>query len=124
MDMATARLVDVAQLRVHARVFWFMLALIDGCNIAYCGIQGSYGNECRPPFTCTNRLDEAGVACRCPRALSNCRTCDWGIGGTVCTQCQSSRFLWMGACQRSCPSGTTAIIPSVTPGIGRTCVAS
>eukprot|EP00041_Stephanoeca_diplocostata_P015036 m.284199 g.284199 ORF g.284199 m.284199 type:complete len:1636 (+) comp19900_c0_seq2:154-5061(+) len=82
---------------------------------------GSYGNECRPPFTCTNRFDAAGAACRCPRTLSNCRSCDWGIAGTVCTQCQSSRFLWMGACRRRCPSGTTSVIPSVNPGIGRVC---
>eukprot|EP00041_Stephanoeca_diplocostata_P031693 m.992876 g.992876 ORF g.992876 m.992876 type:complete len:1206 (-) comp24008_c0_seq1:294-3911(-) len=98
----------------------------SGCPSTYItyGV-GSYGNQCRPPFTCTNRNDRAdgtGDACRCPRTLSNCRVCDWGVGGTVCTQCQSSRFLYMGTCRRTCPSGTTPIIPDVNPGIGRTCM--
>ena len=50
---------------------------LDGL-VAYA--PGNYGRECRPPFTCTDRLDENGAACKCSRAIggNTCLICEYG----------------------------------------------
>ena len=39
---------------------------------------GTYGRECRVPFTCTNQVDEQGDACACSRTVgrSDCAVCE------------------------------------------------
>ena len=74
----------------------------DDCDgtglIAYA--PGNYGRECRAPFTCTDRVDESGNACKCPRAVgrNNCAVCDYGSDGAVCQRCTNSKYLSQGTC--------------------------
>eukprot|EP00041_Stephanoeca_diplocostata_P018880 m.399664 g.399664 ORF g.399664 m.399664 type:complete len:1193 (-) comp21152_c0_seq2:207-3785(-) len=74
---------------------------------------GSYGRECREPFTCTQGMDGSGNVCRCPRH-SRCLVCNWSAAGSACQICGSSRYLLNGACVRQCPSTMVGV------GTGRT----
>ena len=71
---------------------------------------GSYGRACRPPFTCANRLDELGAACKCGRAVgrNDCAVCDFMLTGAVCIRCTNNRLLQAGTCVDACGAGETA----------------
>ena len=85
----------------------------DSCDgtglIAY--NPGNYGRECRAPFTCTDRTDEDGNDCKCPRAVgrNNCQVCDYGSAGARCVRCTNSMYLHRdlhgGVCVEACPGG-------------------
>lgn len=86
------------------------------CSIAPAGMLaygvGSYGGECRAPFTCADGVHTTqGTECKCSADIGSktCRTCDWSLTETRCTQCQSGRYLYDGTCLGSCPSGTTGV---------------
>ena len=85
----------------------------DDCGgtglIAYA--PGNYGRECRAPFTCTDRVDEAGDACKCARSVgrNGCSSCDYSTAGPVCSRCTNSKVLSNGACVDSCVDGETAV---------------
>jgi len=85
---------------------------VDDCDgtdlIAYA--PGNYGRECRAPFTCTARVDEAGADCKCARSVgkNDCLVCDYGAGGASCSQCTNNMHLHVGGCVVACPTGTTA----------------
>ena len=94
----------------------------DSCDgtglIAYA--PGNYGRECRAPFTCTDRADEAGRGCKCSRAVgkNDCAVCDYGNSGATCLRCTNSKYLHGGACIEACPDGTVTVGAS---GNGREC---
>ena len=69
------------------------------------------GRECRAPFTCTDRVDEDGNACKCARSVgrSNCASCDYGTGGATCSRCTNSMHLHSGTCVEECPVGTVVV---------------
>jgi len=88
---------------------------IDTCDgldglIAYVP-AGNYGRECRPPFTCTDRFDPGGDACKCHPSVGkhDCAVCDYGADGASCARCTNGRYLHNHACVRRCPTGTTAV---------------
>lgn len=66
-----------------------MLCSNIGCRYS----AGSFGRECRAPFTCTERADEDGVRCKCGRAIggNNCVSCDWTLTGNVCSMCGNNK---------------------------------
>ena len=66
------------------------------------------GRECRRPFTCTDRTDEDGTACKCSRAVgrNSCATCDYTMDGPACSRCTNSKFLERGACVDECRFGS------------------
>ena len=78
---------------------------------------GNYGRECRAPFTCTNRIDEAGNACKCSRAVggqdyggrTDCLVCEYGLSGDSCVRCTNNKFLRNGRCVRRCQAFETAV---------------
>ena len=82
---------------------------------------GTNGRECRAPFTCADRLDENGAACKCSREVGrgNCAICDYGVNGVICTRCRNFAVLLNGACVRRCPYGTP--FTCATGGIGCEC---
>ena len=51
------------------------------------------GRECRAPFTCANRLDEQGNACKCSRSVGRqaCQVCDYGAQGVTCVRCTGGK---------------------------------
>ena len=81
---------------------------------------GTYGRECRVPFTCTDRVDEDGNACKCSRVVgrNNCAICDHRVGGSLCLRCTNSKFLENFACVDECSSGS----PTGSGTDGRECV--
>ena len=81
---------------------------------------GSYGRECRVPFTCVNRVDEDGAACKCARGVggNDCAICDYRVGGSLCLRCTNAKFLENFACVDECSSGSSTGIGRV----GRECV--
>ena len=85
----------------------------DSCDgtglISYA--PGNYGRECRAPFTCTNRVDEAGNACKCARSVgrNDCAVCFYHHHGITCARCTNSKVLSNGACVEACPYGTNAV---------------
>ena len=85
----------------------------DSCDgtdlISYA--PGNYGRECRAPFACTDRTDEAGVACKCARSVgkNDCLVCDYGSNGAVCQRCTKNFFLHNSACVEACPDGTSGV---------------
>lgn len=95
----------------------------DNCDgtglIAYA--PGNYGRECRDPFTCANRSDEAGTACKCPRSVgrNDCSVCDFGETGASCARCTNSKYLRGGACVAACREGERSVGEGVD---GRECV--
>ena len=46
--------------------------------------HGSYGSECRAAFTCTDRVDESGNRCKCPRSLGDCSSCSHTTSDVIC----------------------------------------
>jgi hypothetical protein len=72
---------------------------------------GNYGRECRAPFTCTDRVDEAGNACKCARSVgrNDCAVCFYHHHGITCARCTNSKVLSNGACVEACPYGTNAV---------------
>ena len=80
---------------------------------------GNYGRECRAPFTCADRADGNGNACKCARAVgrNGCSSCDYGTGGVSCSRCTNSMYLENGACVEACSSGR----PSGSGVNGREC---
>lgn len=86
---------------------------VDDCDgtglIAY--TPGNYGRECRPPFTCTDRVDEVGNDCKCARSVgrNDCLVCNYGISGATCARCTNSMHLHRGACIEACPNNATAV---------------
>ena len=66
-----------------------MLCSNIGCRYA----AGSFGRECRAPFTCTERADENGVRCKCRRSIggNDCIACDWTLTGNVCSMCGNNK---------------------------------
>lgn len=71
---------------------------------------GNYGRQCRAPFLCTDRVDEAGAACKCARSVSrnDCAACYYGTDGVVCERCTNQKLLSHGACVTSCRRGEVA----------------
>jgi len=61
-----------------------------GDHIAYVP-GGQYGQECRPPFSCSSGIDEAtGTPCKCPKAVRRkCVSCDITDRDATCTECRS-----------------------------------
>ena len=82
---------------------------------------GNYGRQCRAPFLCTDRVDEDGAACKCPRAVgrNDCTACSYDADGVVCERCTNGKFLRNGACVNACRSGET---PTGSGADGRECV--
>jgi len=72
---------------------------------------GTYGRECRVPFTCIGRVDEAGNACKCSRAVgkNDCASCDYAEGGAACSRCTNSRYLRQGTCVDGCRASETPV---------------
>merc|ERR1719272_1974752 len=101
----------------------------DGLNGLIRYAPGNYGRECRSPFTCTDRVDGLGNACKCSRAVgkNDCSSCDWtrwqyraspvSTAGNVCTRCTNSKYLENGVCVDACQSGS----PVGTDRNGREC---
>ena len=106
--------------------FLYQGACEDNCDnrglLSY--LVGSYGGECRKPFTCENKKDSEGKMCKCPKSLGSCGSCDWELNDktekthAVCMVCTKSQYLSDGACVKKCPKGTTADGDQNT---GRTC---
>ena len=73
---------------------------------------GSFGRECRAPFTCNSRLDGAGGSCKCPRSVgkNDCATCHIGTDtGDVCVRCTNNQYLRQGTCVPACREGEAAV---------------
>jgi len=72
---------------------------------------GQYGRECRAPFTCTDRTDPDGGACKCPNSVgkNDCAVCDYGVGGVSCSRCTNNMYLRNGACEEGCREGETMV---------------
>lgn len=87
---------------------------------ALCASICADGRECRQPFTCTNRVDEAGIACKCPRAVgrNNCAVCDFSTTGAVCLRCTNRQHLRAGVCVEACREGEQSVGDGVD---GREC---
>jgi len=68
---------------------------------------GSFGGECRTPFTCTRKKDSEGNKCKCAKGAggNSCEVCDWGLDGSRCTRCGNSQYLWDDTCLTECPPG-------------------
>ena len=99
---------------------------------------GNYGRECREPFTCTDRTDSDGAACKCARMVggSGCSVCEYrrdgsrfaerfgGVDGpgtdARCLRCTNGLHLAFGQCVEECPPGTSHASPSA-PADGREC---
>ena len=92
---------------------------------------GNYGRECRAPFTCDNRVDEHGSACKCSRAVgrNDCRVCDYSSSAATCQMCTNSKYLQNGVCVDECDAGSTPDgnevdgrecrwFPTLSPGTG------
>ena len=79
------------------------------------------GRECRAPFTCTDRADAAGNACKCDRTVgrNDCAVCDYTTAGSVCSRCTNNKLLRDGTCVAGCRDGERATGESRD---GRECV--
>ena len=79
---------------------------------------GNYGRECREPFTCADRVDEDGDACKCARSVgkNNCAVCDYATGGVTCQRCTNSKVLRNGVCVDACQA-TEVVVGSGTDGL-------
>ena len=93
----------------------------DGLDGMVAYAPGTYGRECRPPFTCTDREDEAGNDCKCSRLVgrNDCASCDHGPDGVACSRCTNRMYLRQGTCVDACSDGETAVGSGVD---GRECV--
>jgi len=71
---------------------------------------GTFGRECRAPFTCDNRAGSDGQDCKCDRTVgkNNCLVCDYTFSGTVCSRCTNGKYLRNGNCIDACREGEDA----------------
>ena len=83
---------------------------LDGADGLIEYAPGTFGRECRAPFTCDNRVGSDGRDCKCDRTVgkNDCLVCDYGTAGTVCSRCTNSKFLRNGNCVDACFEGETA----------------
>ena len=81
------------------------------------------GRECRAPFTCSFRLDENNVACKCSRSVgkNNCAVCDYSFDGSVCRRCTNGRFLRRGVCVDNCQI-SDSVSDADADGTGAECI--
>ena len=51
-------------------------------------------------YTCADRLDENGAACKCSREVGrgDCAVCEHGVNGATCTRCRNIMVQLDGAC--------------------------
>ena len=88
-------------------------------------LVGTYGGQCRKPFTCTSKKDEAKEKCKCDKSLGACEVCDYTAAGMTCKVCGQKKYLDISrsldskdVCVKKCPAGTNPVGDGIT---GRKC---